>query len=312
MSNTSHSSGHPIERAAFVGMGALGLLFGQSAVNNIGESAVTFLMDADRLARHSHDIYSINGRPVSFQMADTALAQPYDLVVVAVKYGALPAVIRQIGPAIGPDTVIISLMNGITSEDMLAEVYDRSHIIDCIAIGMDAMRDGTSLNYMNMGRLQIGVTDPSQQESYDRLVDFLTRARIPFEEVPDVRRAMWKKFMLNVGINQCCTAYETDYQHATAPGPICDEMIAAMQEVIDLADKAGISLNQQDLDECIALERTLNPTGYPSMRQDSVAKRPSELDMFAGTVIRLGKELGVPTPVNEKYRDMILEIESHY
>ncbi len=301
-----------IERAAFVGMGALGLMFGQRIQENLGEESVTFLMDQERLARHRQDTYTINGQKVQFAMADTAEAKPYDLVIVAVKYSALEETIAQIAPAIGEDTVIISVMNGITSEDMLAKRYTRAQVIDCVAIGMDAMRDGTSLQYTKMGKIQTGCTYPEQQENVERLVDFFERAHLPYEHHPNIRWAMWNKFMLNVGINQACTAYETDYQHATADGPILNEMIGAMQEVIDVAAKAGISLGQEDLERCIAIEKTLKPDGYPSMRQDAVAKRPTELDMFAGTVIKLGKQYGVATPVNEKYYRMIREVESRY
>ena len=56
----------------------------------------------------------------------------------------------------------------------------------------------------------------------------------------------------------------------------------------------------------------MNPEGMPSMRQDGVNKRRSEVEMFAGTVVALGKELGVPTPVNEKILQKVREMESNY
>ncbi len=303
---------NPIRRTAFIGMGALGLLFAQPIADTLGEGSVTFLMDEDRLKRHSQDTYTINGQKRIFPMADIAKAEPFDLVVVAVKYGALPETIESMAPAIGPDTVIISVMNGITSEDMLAKVYPRSQIIDCVAIGMDAMRDGTSLQYTKFGRLQIGISDPSQTESYARLVDLFERTGMPHECMDNIRQAMWNKFMLNVGINQACTAYDTDYQHCTTPGPIFDEMVCAMKEVVALANASGISLTDEHVNACIAIEKTLKPDGYPSMRQDTVAHRKTELGMFAGTVIELGKKLGIPTPVNEKYQDMIRAIEAKF
>ena len=118
--------------------------------------------------------------------------------------------------------------------------------------------------------------------------------------------------MLNVGINQACTVYETDYAHATAPGPILDEMIGAMTEVIRIAEAEGIHLTQEDLNRCVELEKTLKPDGYPSMRQDAVAKRPTEVDMFAGTVIQLGEKHGIPTPVNRKYMEAVRRMEERW
>jgi 2-dehydropantoate 2-reductase len=83
-------------------------------------------------------------------------------------------------------------------------------------------------------------------------------------------------------------------------------MKEAMREVIRVAAAEGVTLSEKDIDEAIALEKTLKPEGYPSMRQDAIAGRTTEVDLFAGTVIALGKKHGIPTPVNEKYRRMIL------
>ncbi|HCE74182.1 MAG TPA: hypothetical protein DEP67_07020 [Lachnospiraceae bacterium] len=177
---------------------------------------------------------------------------------------------------------------------------------------MDAMREGTALRYTKPGRLQIGVTEGEQKPAFQALVSFLERTGIPYEVCPDIRRSMWNKFMLNVGINQACTVYETDYAHATAPGPILDEMIGAMTEVIRIAEAEGIHLTQEDLNRCVELEKTLKPDGYPSMRQDAVAKRPTEVDMFAGTVIQLGEKHGIPTPVNRRYLDAVRRMEESW
>lgn len=301
-----------IKKTAIFGMGALGLLFGSQITSQAGDGAVTYLMDRDRLERHRDSRYLINGEEKHFHMEDAESAHPYDLVIVAVKYGALHDLIQEMRHAIGPDTIIISVMNGITSEDILAETYNRKNIIDCVAIGMDAMRTGCELNYTKPGRLQIGMTNENQQEPFTALVELFDRTGIPYEVCPDIRRNMWKKFMLNVGINQACTVYETDYYHATIEGPILEEMKQAMGEVITIAEAEGVNLTKADLEECVELERTLKPDGYPSMRQDAVAKRPTEVDMFAGTVIMLGSRHHIPTPVNQKYYDAIKKLERTY
>lgn len=299
-----------IRNTAVFGMGALGLLFGSQIVDQLGQDSVTYLMDQRRVERHSKDTYSINGQEKHFRIADAAKAKPCDLVIVAVKYGALRSLIPEMKPAVGPDTVIISVMNGITSEDILAETFDRKNIIDCVAIGMDAMRDGTSLKYTKPGRLQIGMTSEEQRPAYEALTAFFEKTKVPHENCADIRRDMWKKFMLNVGVNQACTVYETDYFHATTEGPVLEEMKEAMREVIRIAEAEGVNLTEADLQTCVALEKTLKPDGYPSMRQDSVAKRPTEVDMFAGTVIEIGRKHGIPTPVNRKYYDAVKKMEA--
>ena len=301
-----------IKRTAVFGMGALGLLFGSQIAEADGGNAVTFLMNQERAKRHQQDRYSVNGIEKHFQIEAAEDAVPYDLVIVAVKYKDLEDVVEEMKPAVGPDTVIISVMNGISSEDILAQTYLRRNVIDCVAIGMDAMREETALRYTKPGRLQICVTEEKQKPAFQALVSFLERTKIPHEICPDIRRSMWNKFMLNVGINQACTVYETDYAHATALGPILDEMIDAMTEVIRIAEAEGVHLTQEDLNRCVELEKTLKPDGYPSMRQDAVAKRPTEVDLFAGTVIQLGEKHGIPTPVNRRYLDAVRRMEESW
>ena len=218
-----------IETAAVYGLGALGMLFGSSLQKKYGADKVRFVMDSGRYARHKEDRYTINDEPFDFALQDIAdVTGPSDLVIVAVKGVSLPEVIEMMEPSVGDETIIISLMNGITSEDMIAEKYGNARILDCIAIGMDAMREGTDLHYTQHGKLQIGSRRGDQPELVEAVAQYLQDAGVPYEIRTDIRHAMWHKFMLNVGVNQACTAYETDYGHVTSPGPLCEEMKEAM------------------------------------------------------------------------------------
>lgn len=298
-----------IERCAILGMGALGMLYGSLIQENLGQNAVDYLMDSARVEKYKGTVHTINEKPMRFSMKDASKVTPYDLVIVAVKYGALRPALPELAAAVGPDTILISVMNGIDSEDILAETFDRKHIVDCVAIGMDAMRDGNDLHYSKVGRLQIGALSDAQDPFVDALCDFFRRAGIPYETVPDIRRAMWNKYMLNVGINQACTVYATDYAHATSE-PILHEMKQAMQEVIEVARAEGVNLTQDDLERDIAIEQTLDPQSYPSMRQDIVAGRKTEVQMFSGILIELAQKHGIQVPVNRKYYNKIREIEA--
>jgi 2-dehydropantoate 2-reductase len=95
-------------------------------------------------------------------------------------------------------------------------------------------------------------------------------------------------------------------------GPARDIMIAAMREVITLAEKENVCLNEEDLTYWLRVVASLSPQGKPSMRQDIEARRPSELDLFAGTIIKLGKKYNIPTPVNKMLYEKIRYIESQY
>jgi len=125
-------------------------------------------------------------------------------------------------------------------------------------------------------------------------------------------KKLWSKFMLNVGVNQTVAVYGSNYGDIQREGPAREMMIAAMREVITLAEKEGIMLTEDDITYWLHVLSKLSPEGKPSMAQDVEAKRLSEVDLFAGTVLELGKKHGIPTPVNKELYERIKEIESQY
>ena len=300
-----------IETVAIIGMGALGLLFGQQIENSIGNEHFFFLMDSRRKERHADDVYRINGRPVSFRMVTPEeIREKVDLIIVATKYGGLYEARELAVSAFGKETLLVSLLNGISSEEILAESFPREQILDCVAIGMDAVREGTSLTYQNVGRWQIGSAGVGQEDRLADLLEFLERTGIPYEVCADIKKAMWNKFMINVGINQTCMVYETNYGGATEKGnQACEDMSKAMHEVMIVAEAEGITLTKDDFKNDMELLRSLNPEGLPSMRQDSMAGRPSEVELFSGTVLRIAKRHNIRVPVNERYYRKIREME---
>ena len=301
-----------IRTTAIVGMGALGLMYGHHIAKHRGPEAVTYVMDEERLRRSENVKYSVNGETVTPARISPAEASPVDLLIVAVKYTGLTSALAVMAPCIDEHTIILSVMNGITSEDRIAGHFEREHMIYTVPQGMDAMKFGGELRYTQMGALHIGITDPSMQEDLDSVLHFFDEISMPYVHEKDILWRMWFKYMLNVGINQICMVYDTTYYGATHPGEAMDTMVAAMREVLAIAERKGINLTEADIQKCIEIEQTLDPDGTPSMGQDRINRKPSEVEMFAGTVIRMGEELGIPTPANEFLYRRVHEIEAEY
>ena len=124
---------------------------------------------------------------------------------------------------------------------------------------------------------------------------------------------MWGKFMLNVGVNQTCHAYETTYSGVLTEGSEENRIFTgAMDEVIQLSQAVGINLSQEDAEYYKKIIATLKPDGVPSMRQDGIVKRKTEVEMFAGIVRKLAKKHGIATPVNDLLYEKIKKIEEAY
>lgn len=302
-----------IQKTAIIGMGALGLLYANQIVMTDGTDGVFFAMDPERVRKYKDRIYTINGAEKQFRICDYNEAEPVDLVIVAVKYGGLRSALDVIEPLVDEHTIIMSVMNGISSEDIIAERFGDKHLIYTVAQAMDAMRFDTKLQYTKMGELRIGIRDESQRSNLEEVMAYFDRIKMPYTNDPDITYRMWAKFMLNVGVNQTCHAFCTTYAGCLTEGSEENQVfVAAMREVVQLANLEGIALSEKDVKEYCQILATLDPDGVPSMRQDGIAKRKSEVEMFAGTVLAMAKKHGLETPANQLLYDRILRIESEY
>ena len=301
-----------IKTVAIVGMGALGMLYGEQLQKVLPAGAVRFVMDEERFKRHKNDKYEVNGVEQSFTLQSVAQAEPVDLVIVATKFSGLNEALEEMQGLVGPQTIIFSVLNGISSEEYIKERYGDDNLLYCVALGMDAVREGTSLTYQHKGILKLGMLAKKKRPELAAVMALLEKAGIQYVIEEDILHALWAKLLLNVGINQTCMVYETNYGGAFTNEEARQDMFAAMHEVITVAQREGIKLTEADFEGCVKVLRGLSPEGLPSMRQDAMAKRKSEVELFAGTIIRLGAKHNVPTPVNQRYYDIIKAMEAKY
>ena len=125
-----------INTVNIIGLGALGMLYGRNMMKPLGYENVRFIMDQNRYEKYKDQRYIINGAECKFNMVPLREATPADLVIVAVKYPGLKQAIEDIESSVGEGTVIMSVMNGISSEDMIAARYGADKMI----LGADVRR----------------------------------------------------------------------------------------------------------------------------------------------------------------------------
>ena len=302
-----------IERIAIVGMGALGVLYGDFLTSRLGREHVGFVVNAERRERYERMEISANGRRCDFRLIDAnETGNPADLVIFAVKATALAQAMEDAAGQIGPDTVLLSVLNGITSERLLEQRFGSRNVVYCVAQGMDAVKLGGALTYTVMGQLCIGVPSAEKLPALDAVCALFDRIGMPYSREEDILHRLWGKFMLNVGVNQVVMVFEGSYGTIQAPGKPREMMIAAMREVLELSGYEGVKLSEDDLNFYVELMNTMSPQGMPSMRQDGLAHRRSEVELFSGTVCRLARKHGLSVPVNEWLYARVREMEAAY
>lgn len=302
-----------IKRVSLIGLGALGIMFGNALSKNMERGDFNVVADRDRIDRYLDQGIYCNGERCRFEyLAPGEACEPADLAIFAVKYNGLKDSIKSMGSQVSGETLILSLLNGISSETILEESFGHEKVIYCVAQGMDAVKEGNKVFYKNMGMLVIGEKTGKRSKRVVELAEFLNRHGIQCIVEEDMNKKLWSKFMLNVGVNQVLAIDGGTYGEVQKDGTSRTLMKEAMREVIRISQCEGVNLTEEDIEYWMRVLASLSPDGKPSMRQDVEAKRPSELELFAGTVLEFGNKNGIATPVNRMIYDRIRAMEETY
>ncbi len=302
-----------IERVAIIGKGAVGILYGTIIEQNLGPGSTEFVMDDERFERHRADQITVNGEPCRIRTIPASEASPVDLVLLVIKATGMEKALETMERLVGPGTRIASLLNGVTSEERIAERFGWKGTVLSVAQGMDAVFIDNALTFTHVGEIRFGAAPGTSPEAVGEIEDFYRRAGIPHVVESDIRHRLWTKLMLNVGVNQTTMAFSGSYGSAVEEGTEqCRCFVAAMREAMAVARAEGVDVTEQDLTEMFELIASLEPDGLPSMAQDRINRKPTEVEEFAGTVIRLAERHGILVPTNRFLYERIREIEASY
>ncbi len=268
-------------------------------------------MDDERFSRRAGEVPTINGEPCAIPALPASEAAPVDLVILATKATGLDGALDTMERLVGPQTRIISLLNGITSEERVAARFGWGRTVLSVAQGMDAVYIGGALTFTHAGEIRLGPAEGTAPGVVEDIADLLGRAGIAHVVEPDIRRRQWVKLMLNVGINQTCMVFGGSYGSASEPGSEQNRcFVAAMREALAVARAEGVDVTEADLTEMAELIASIDPEGMPSMAQDRVNGRRTEVEEFSGTIVRLAEKHGILVPTNRWLYARIRELEA--
>ena len=295
-----------IQHIDIVGLGALGVMYADFFTRKLGKECVRVLADKERVERYRKETVTFNGKVCDFNYRDAAEeTESAQLLLFTVKYGALEQAMEEVAHLVGPDTILLSALNGIRSEEDLGRKFGKEKVIHCIAQKMAAMKEGNAAVCTNPGELALGVLDEGKKKNLDVVKLFFDETGFPYSCPENMRHAMWAKLLCNVGVNQTLALYGGTYRDVQKEGEAREMMKAAMRETFLVANAEGVDLTEKDLHEWVGIIDGLNPDGEPSMRQDSKAGRKTEVVLFAGTICELGKKHCIATPVNDIFMEKI-------
>ncbi|WP_251445737.1 2-dehydropantoate 2-reductase [Vermiculatibacterium agrestimuris] len=297
----------PIQKVAVIGLGALGTCYADQILRGDPTVEVRGVLRPNAVPA---PIF-LNGIPLKLDCRPPAELTDFhpDLILVAVKSYDLEEAIQAMAPLVGPHTLLLSLLNGMESEDQLAQAFGPECVLCATVVGADTNRNQRQVHCQSSGVILFGERDGMPSQATERLEEFVRRCGLTARRVDDITYQMWYKLMVNAGFNQASTVYQLTYGQFRENREAMEVMRYAQQEVCALARQCGVVLGEQAIQDWEHTLARLSPEGRSSMLQDYWMGRRLETDIFGDYVTRLGQKLGVPTPVSDRLNAQIKQME---
>jgi len=301
-----------IQKVAILGAGAMGAYFAGRFFDTTGFSTV-LIAKGDRLDRLKTKGLVVNGKSYAIPVIHPDEAtSTVDLIIVALKHHHLEEAVQGLEKLVGDSTTIISVMNGLESEEYIGSIYGMDKMLYAISVAIDAVRQRNQITYTKPGKHYFGEAGNTHlSQRVLRVQEAFDRAGIVYETPEDMIRMIWWKFMINVGMNQASAVMRAPYGAFQTSPEAQGLMEALMKEVIALTDVMDVNLTNRDIEEWYPFLNVLSPQGKTSMLQDIEAGRKTEVDIFGAKVVELGKTHRVTTPVNQSVLQIIRILEQH-
>ena len=287
-----------MDKVIICGLGAVGLTYADK-LKDVCELKI--LVDEARFDRFQKNPPVLNGQEIKLDYILPTDSWNADLIIIATKASGLESAISYIKNFVGANTIIISLLNGISSEEKIANVYGKDKVIPAYFIGHSAVRDGNSVTQDGVGRIVFGANEC--------LETFFKENNIDYEIPEDIIYSLWLKFTMNIFSNQTSAVLNLTFGEMKRSEKFKEFAQKLISEVRQVGEASGVNgLENLERDAFVALSGMVDD-GKTSMLQDILAGRKTEVDIFAGEIIRRGNEFGIATPYNQTLYDLIKILE---
>lgn len=302
-----------IKNVFLVGLGAIGSIYA-SKFYDCPSVNFKVLVTQDRLEYYSKNPLIFNGIKYDFEYTVTSEnTEKADLIIISTKNNSLLEVIQMIRPLVKKDTIIISLLNGINSEELLIKEFGKKNVLYSYFIGHASEKTDRKINHDGVGTVVFGeLCNKEITQNVLKVKNLFESANIKFDIPEDMLASMWKKFIINVGINQTSAILKADYRMLQVSKEARILAYDLMFEAVCIAKSLGVKDALCYIDDAFELIDKMPPDLKSSMFQDVENNRETEVDVFAGEVIRLGKLYGIKTPLNQFVYDKLKSLENDF
>lgn len=298
-----------INKIIICGLGGLGCIFA-SAIKDSNSGILKILSNEERYNKYKMTPTIFNSKEYNFEyiLPDEKNFKA-DLIIIATKNDGLNWAIENINNFVSKDTIIISILNGIRSEKEIIRIYQDAKVITSFYIGHSCIRKDRNIYQDGIYEIVIGSTNKNEEYALNKLSLFFEKSNIKYRISNSIEEEYWKKFMINVGVNQLCALTGLRLKEIRNNDILKRQLKDLIKEVEIIAEAEGITNHRKIYNEALHFLLEELEDANPSMLQDIKAKRGTEIEIFAGEIIKLGQKHNIPTPLNREIYNKIKQLE---
>ncbi len=242
---------------------------------------------------------------------DPAEAGTCDLYIIATKAAGVGPAAKAIAPLLSPESLILTIQNGLGAGDRIAEHLPTDNVLLGVAEGFGASMVGPGHAHHNAMRLiRIGELGGGSSERLDGLVSLWRSAGFEVAGYDDIDQLIWEKFLCNSTLSGPCTAFRCTVGELMDDPAQWAVALGCTREVFDVGTALGVGFSFQDPVSYVTEFASPLRNARPSMLQDHLARRPSEIDAINGMVPVLGRRVGIATPYNDTVSAVVRATEA--
>lgn len=224
---------------------------------------------------------------------------PVDIVLFCVKLYGVEEAAELCKPLIGADTAVISLLNGVDAVARMTPILGADHVVPGIAkIPSQIAEPGVIEHKGALAALEFGEPDNRESVRLSAFAEACAAAGIDALVSPDIEVAVWSKFIMLASYAGVSCMTRQPIGVIRGDPDLAQVFSDATREIIAVARARGVDLPGDAYDATVALQAAFPGDVFPSMWFDLDAGKRLELDGLTGAIVRMGRELDVPTPVN--------------
>lgn len=304
-------------KIAIVGPGALGCLLAGLLKSRTKEEI--WLLDkyedrAKKIGSSGIKVETASG-PVSAKVNithDPKDIGPCDLVVMCIKSYHTEDACKDIKEMVSSGTHVLTIQNGIGNVQILNDHFGEEKVIAAVTNHGATLLGTGHARHAGKGDTVIGRADGRVLGTVRDVANILSKAGFETKISKDIESVIWSKLVINVGINALTAITRLNNGRLIEYDGTRDILRGAVQEAVKIVKRKRIKLGYDDPIQKVESVAKATGSNISSMLQDVLNKKRTEIDFINGAIVRQGKSLGIPTPVNDVLTNIVRTIESGY